>query len=202
MKKRLIVLSLIVIMLFSCGFSVSRQVPIVDKSQALQCIKDRNATQKFINSIDFIYEYSKKMKVDPSIVVVISCLETGYGKSNLFRNLNNPGGIKAVKGWRKFKTIEDGYKYMIDLLATYAGVNDNTDSYLYGVAKTTQDLGKYYWIENGVDKGYHDKVTTMIRIMQSYPKETYIKNPIQDKKKKSFKVIKMLEKILGRTFSS
>lgn len=161
-----------------CGFNVNSKIPIVDKSQVVQCVKDRKATNKFIENIDYVYKYSLEVGVDPSIVIAISCLETGYGHSNLFINYNNPGGIKSTYGWRRFDNIKDGYKYMINLLATYSGLR-NKSSRLYGKAKTTQELGNYYWVENGTDRGYHRQLTTMIKTMQSYPVKKEANNPVK-----------------------
>ena len=40
---------------------------------------------------------------------------------------------------------------------------------MYGKAKTTQQLGNYYWVENGCDAGYHRQLTRQIEKMRSYP---------------------------------
>ena len=140
------------------------------QEQVYQCMKDRNASKEFLEIIPFVYEYSKTLGVDPTIVLAISSIETGYGKSNLFRNYNNPGGIKSRSGWRRFDTLEDGYRYMINLLAIYAGIIGE-DRWQYNKAHTTEELGNYYWVENGVDRGYHKQLTTMIRTILRYPKK-------------------------------
>lgn len=164
--------------------------PLIDKSQTVQFLKDRNASKKMLNCIDFVYEYAESKGIDPSIIMAISSIETGYGKSRLFVYNNNPGGIKARNGWAHYDTIKDGYRAMINLMATYAGTNNNTGSYLYGKATTTQQLGNYYWVENGCDAGYHRQLTRQIEKMRSYPiiEEKPIKKPVvleQPQKKKS-----------------
>lgn len=183
MRTKIFVISLILLLSSNhvIAYDINKQPPLAHKSQVIQCVKDRKASKKFIDSVDFVYKYSQKLNVDATIVMAISCLETGYGKSNLFMNYNNPGGIRSRNGWKQFDSIEDGYKYMIELLATYSG-QINKSWRIYNKAITTEELGNYYWIENGVDKGYHNKLTVMIDTILSYPIErnndslTYRKN--------------------------
>ena len=168
-KKILILFIAFILTFLSCGSSNAYDIATkatTDISQARQFLTDRHASKKMMDSLDFIYDYCAEIGIDPTLVVAISSIETGYGKSNLFVNYNNPGGIKARSGWKRFDTIEDGYRYMIRLLATYAGlINEN--SWLYGKATTTQQLGNYYWVENGCDRGYHSQLTRQIKTIQS-----------------------------------
>ena len=159
---------------------IYNDAPLIDKSQTVQFLKDRNASKKMLDCVDFVYEYAESKGIDPSIIMAISSIETGYGKSRLFVYNNNPGGIKARNGWARYDTAKDGYRAMINLLATYAGTNNNTGSYLYGKATTTQQLGNYYWVENGCDSGYHRQLTRQIEKMRSYPiiEEKSIKKPV------------------------
>lgn len=174
MKKiKIFILMIIIIMssfIPSYSYDLKQEIPIVKKSQAYACMKDRHASKEFLDDIDFIYDYSSELGIDPSIIIAISAIETGYGKSHLFVAFNNPGGIKSVRhhGWERFATTKDGYKHMINLMATYAGII-NRHSYLFNKAPTTEQLGNYYWVENGRDAGYHKQLTRMIKIMQSYP---------------------------------
>ena len=169
-KKILILFIAFILTFLSCGSSNAYDIATkatTDISQARQFLTDRHASKKMMDSLDFIYDYCAEIGIDPTLVVAISSIETGYGKSNLFVNYNNPGGIKARSGWKRFDTIEDGYRYMIRLLATYAGlINEN--SWLHGKATTTQQLGNYYWVENGCDRGYHSQLTRQIKTIQSY----------------------------------
>ena len=173
----------------SYSYDLKQEIPIVKKSQAYACMKDRHASKEFLDDIDFIYDYSSELGIDPSIIVAISAIETGYGKSHLFVVFNNPGGIKGNHGWQRFTTTKDGYKHMINLMATYAGII-NRHSYLFNKAPTTEQLGNYYWVENGCDAGYHKQLTRMIKIMQNYP--------IKESEKKitsKTKLITLLQKI-------
>ena len=174
MKKLIVfVMAIIMCVTFSDGayaYPITyNDAPLIDKSQTVQFLKDRNTSKKMLDCVDFIYEYAESKGIDPSIIIAISSIETGYGKSRLFVYNNNPGGIKARNGWAHYDTIKDGYKAMINLMATYAGTNNNTSSYLYGKATTTQQLGNYYWVENGCDAGYHRQLTRQIEKMRSYP---------------------------------
>ena len=184
--KKLLVLFLAFMLIFLTGVS-SNAYDIATKattdiSQSRQFLEDRNASKKMLNSLEFIYDYCDEIGIDPTLVVAISSIETGYGKSNLFVNYNNPGGIRARNGWQRFDTIKDGYRYMIRLLATYAGLV-NKGSWLYGKATTTQQLGNYYWAENGCDHGYHNQLTRQIKTIQSY-------KVIKPKKEKSKEIKK------------
>lgn len=174
MKKSVVfviaIITCIVFSDFTYAYPITyNDAPLIDKSQTVQFLKDRNTSKKMLDCIDFVYEYAESKGIDPSIVMAISSIETGYGKSRLFVYNNNPGGIKARNGWAHYDTAKDGYRAMINLLATYAGTNNNTASYLYGKAKTTQQLGNYYWVENGCDAGYHRQLTRQIEKMRSYP---------------------------------
>ena len=190
MKKLIVfVIAIIMCIVFSSGtyaYPITyNDAPLIDKSQTVQFLKDRNTSKKMLDCVDFVYEYAESKGIDPSIIMAISSIETGYGKSRLFVYNNNPGGIKSRNGWAHYDTIEDGYKAMINLLATYAGTNNNTTSYLYGKATTTQQLGNYYWVENGCDSGYHRQLTRQIEKMRSYPiiKEKLVKKePVITKK--------------------
>ena len=185
MKKLIIfVMAIVMCIVFSSGtyaYPITyNDAPLIDKSQTVQFLKDRNASKKMLDCVDFVYKYAESKGIDPSIIMAISSIETGYGKSRLFVYNNNPGGIKARNGWARYDTAKDGYRAMINLLATYAGTNNNTGSYLYGKATTTQQLGNYYWVENGCDSGYHRQLTRQIEKMRSYPiiEEKPIKKPV------------------------
>ena len=178
MKKKLLIIVLAIIMCIACtsnslAYPLTYQdTPLIDKSQAEQFLKDRHASKKMLNCIDFIYEYGKEVGIEPGIVIAMSSIETGYGKSHLFVAHNNPGGIKSSRtgdGWAHYSSAKAGYRAMINLLATYAGINNNTGSYLYGVSKTTQGLAGIYWTNYGNDRGYHGMLSRQIEKIRSYP---------------------------------
>lgn len=137
--------------------------------QAIQFLEERNATKSFIDCVPFIYDYCEEVGIDATIVVAMSSIETGYGKSNLFVNKNNPGGMKARRGWLSFNTLEDGYRAMINKIAVMAGVR-KSKSYYYDSCYYIRDLGNIYWVENGCDKGYYNNLLIQMNKICSYEK--------------------------------
>lgn len=177
MSKKILVIILFIAMFLLCTSSSMAYPlsysgePLIDKSQAEQYLKDRHASKKMLNCLDFIYDYAEEVGIDPSEIVAMSAIETGFGKSHLFVAYNNPGGIKSShtsNGWAHYKTAKDGYKGMINLLATYDGLI-NKKSYLYGLSKTTEGLAGIYWTNYGNDLGYHKQLSKVIETMRSYP---------------------------------
>ena len=135
--------------------------------QAIEFLKDRNATKSMLDCVPFIYDYCEEVGIDATIVIGISSLETGYGKSNLFIRNNNPGGMKAHRGWMKFDTLEDGYRTMINKIAVMAGVRESK-SFYYNTCYYVRDLGNIYWVENGCDRGYYNNLISQMNKIASY----------------------------------
>lgn len=135
--------------------------------QAIEFLKDRNATKSILDCVPFIYDYCEEVGIDATIVIGISSLETGYGKSNLFIRNNNPGGMKARRGWMKFDTLEDGYRTMINKIAVMAGVRESK-SFYYNTCYYVRDLGNIYWVENGCDRGYYNNLISQMNKIASY----------------------------------
>lgn len=135
--------------------------------QAIEFLKDRNATKSMLDCVPFIYDYCEEVGIDATIVIGISSLETGYGKSNLFIRNNNPGGMKACRGWMKFDTLEDGYRTMINKIAVMAGVRESK-SFYYNTCYYVRDLGNIYWVENGCDRGYYNNLISQMNKIASY----------------------------------
>ena len=135
--------------------------------QAIEFLKDRNATKSMLDCVPFIYDYCEEVGIDATIVIGISSLETGYGKSNLFIRNNNPGGMKARRGWMKFDTLEDGYRTMINKIAVMAGVRESK-SFYYNTCYYVRDLGNIYWVENGCDRGYYNNLISQMNKIASY----------------------------------
>lgn len=154
--------------------------PTSTREQAKQFLIDRDATQQMIDQVDFIYEYCEEVGIDATIIIGISSLETGYGKSSLFVNKNNPGGMKARRGWLKFNTLEDGYRAMIDKIAVMAGVKESK-SFYYNSCKYVIDLGNVYWVENGCDKGYYRNLLKQMNKITSYKIKETKKEVVEDK---------------------
>lgn len=137
--------------------------------QAKQFLRDRNTSKEMIDQVDFIYEYCEEIGIDATIVVAMSSIETGYGKSRLFVRNNNPGGMKARRGWMSFDTLEDGYRTMINKIAVMAGVR-KSKSFYYNSCYYIRDLGNIYWVENGCDKGYYNNLIIQMNKICSYEK--------------------------------
>ena len=135
--------------------------------QAIEFLKDRDATKSMLDCVPFIYDYCEEVGIDATIVIGISSLETGYGKSNLFIRNNNPGGMKARRGWMKFDTLEDGYRTMINKIAVMAGVRESK-SFYYNTCYYVRDLGDVYWVENGCDRGYYNNLIRQMNKIASY----------------------------------
>lgn len=150
----------------------------VDISQARQFLINHNASPSLLESLDYIYEYSEEVGIDPSIIVAMATIETGYGKSNLFVKNNNPGGIKSLKGWARYENKQQGFKAMINLIATYAGIK-NPNSWLHGYSDTTEGLAGMYWT-NHEDAGYHTLLTKVINNMKRYEKKSTVNKTIQN----------------------
>lgn len=187
MKKRIILLLITLTLIIPClGYSESK--PLITTSntttpyQAEQFLRDRNTTEEMIDCIPFVYDYCEKVGIDATLIVGISSIETGYGKSNLCRNNNNPGGMKARRGWMKFKTLKDGYKAMIDKIAVMSGVK-KSNSYYYNSCKYIEDLGKIYWCENSVDYGYYNMLCKQMNTIKSYKKVDKEKETKKESKK-------------------
>ena len=80
---------------------------------------------------------------------------------------------------------------MINLIATYAGLM-NKHSYLYGYSKTTEGLAGMYWTNYGNDYGYHNQLTRMVKMMQSFPRGE--ETVVEDKPKETASEIKKYNK--------
>ena len=156
------------------------------KEQAIAFLEDRNTSKEMIDCIPFIYDYCDEVGIDATIIVGISSIETGYGKSRLFVRNNNPGGLKARRGWMKFDTPKDGYRYMINKIAAMAGVR-KSKSFYYNSCYYIRDLGNVYWVENGCDRGYYHNLVLQMNKIASYEIEEPIKPIVEVEKIKEHK---------------
>ena len=60
--------------------------------------------KEFIEKIAPIVIAENELRKNPlfsSVVIAQSCLETGYGRSNLMMKANAVFGIKATKSWKR-----------------------------------------------------------------------------------------------------
>ena len=185
MKKKIASLLIALILATPClCYSKNKPLIATDNTttpfQAEQFLKDRNATQEMIDCVDFVYDYCEEVGIDATLIIGISSIETGYGKSNLCRNNNNPGGMKARRGWMRFKSLKSGYKAMIDKIAVMSGVK-KSNSYYYNSCKYIEDLGNIYWCENSVDYGYYNMLIGQMNQIKSYRR--YVKKKVNKPKK-------------------
>lgn len=179
LKKLLIIVLVLFISIFlNCsGKLIIYAYPIMheptsDISQSRQFLEDRHASSKMIDSLEYIYKYSKKVGVDPTLIVAMSSIETGYGKSNLFVLNNNPTGMKSKNGWAKYDTANEGYKAMINHYALYAGhpqTESDKNSWLNGVAKDTTQMKGIWWGSTGTEGNYHKYLSIQVENIKRYP---------------------------------
>ena len=144
--------------------------PTSSESQCIQWLKDKNANQELIDLVPFIFKESIKVKVDPTLVIVQTSLETNYFKSDLCKSNKNTSGIKQrgnSSKYAKYDTYEEGLKAQIAHLALYAGNPQNWyyyTSWLDGWCTTVEQLTNR-WAE---DNSYSKKLLQMMSEIYSY----------------------------------
>ncbi len=90
-----------------------------------------------------IVEAAEKNGINPVLLTAIMMMETGRGTSNLFRNHNNPGGLRGSNGWMTFGTLKEGIE------STARTVKNLTEQAISETGKTKatltlDDLGGIY----------------------------------------------------------
>lgn len=88
---------------------------IPDDEKAIKNLNNK-FSDKLENKGKLIVELSKKNNVNPYLVAAISMHETANGTSLAIKSQNNPGGLFDNENLRSFKSLEDGFKFMIELL--------------------------------------------------------------------------------------
>ena len=107
--------------------------PSATYEQLYQWAVNNNASQTFLDNLQYIWDSSVEKGVDPILVATQCALETDYMRSLVFKSHNNTAGIKDTPTtYRTYDTIEDGIDAQIEHLMLYAGTSDDTDSWLYG----------------------------------------------------------------------
>lgn len=71
----------------------------------------------------YIYRLSEQYGIDPGFVMSVFILETGWGKSDLYKESNNPAGIVYNRSYRSYKSREEGIEDMYRLLRDYTKGN-------------------------------------------------------------------------------
>lgn len=122
--------------------------------------KKNNASKTYLDLLPYIYSESQEYGIDPVVVSVQCALETGFIKNgNSQSGGHNPAGIKAKHNtYARYESWEKGITAQIKLLAKYAGVYGNKQSWLYGKCKYVEGLAGL-WAE---DMKYSTKLLKMI----------------------------------------
>ena len=98
-------------------------VPTEEKQVEETTPKTETKTCKFNNEIACkIYEkaIANGLTHEQSVLVVsISAHETGYWKSEVFKNKNNFGGVMGKNGLREYSSLEEGLDHFVNLLTKY-----------------------------------------------------------------------------------
>lgn len=90
-------------------------------------LNNYNQFQIFVNSYDLnlgisshdFYTIFHEAGIDPNFALATFILETGWGKSNVWQNSNNPAGIKCGKIYCNYNSKKDGHIAMKNLLSAY-----------------------------------------------------------------------------------
>lgn len=133
--------------------------PSATYEQLYQWAVNNDASQTFLDNLQYIWDTSIEKGVDPILVATQCALETDYMRSLVFKSHNNTAGIKETPTtYRTYDTVEDGINAQIEHLMLYAGVSDDTDSWLYGWCPTVEGLAGR-WAE---DTQYSNKILSMM----------------------------------------
>lgn len=122
--------------------------------------KKNNASKTYLDLLPYIYSESQEYGIDPVVVSVQCALETGFiKKGNSQSGGHNPAGIKSKNNtYARYESWEKGITAQIKLLAKYAGVYGDKQSWLYGKCKHVEGLAGL-WAE---DMKYSTKLLKMI----------------------------------------
>lgn len=151
--------------------------PSATYDQLYQWAINNNASQTFLDNLQYIWDTSVKNSIDPILVATQCALETDYMRSLIFQTYNNTSGIKETSTtYRNYNTIEDGIDAQIEHLMLYAGVGYNTDSWLYGWCPTVEGLSGR-WAE---DTQYSDKILSMMNDVKNITVENDAEQIMED----------------------
>ena len=154
--------------------------PRATYEQLYQWAVNNNASQTFLDNLQYIWNASVEKGVDPILVATQCALETDYMRSLVFKTHNNTAGIKETQTtYRTYDTVEDGIDAQIEHLMLYAGASYDTDSWLYGWCPTIEGLAGR-WAE---DTQYSNKILSMmdeVKHIQDSSKEVETNSDKQD----------------------
>jgi hypothetical protein len=136
---------------------------IQDEKKVLSSKSDRGDSQETNKFNKFLKGelagYGKKIQafcgsyIEPELVIAIMRHESGEGTSKAIKELHNPGGIMGSKGLIKFKTLDHGVFYTVQLLTQYKKSGLVTLEQIQkqycpiGAANDPSGLNKY-WLPN------------------------------------------------------
>lgn len=106
-------------------------------------------TEEKINELgaeDLMPLYCEAYRVPYDLCMAIAVLETGWFKSDIYLNYNNPGGLMQNGEPMKFETVKDGVKYFIEnLYNNYFSKGYDTPEKIGPIYCPGPD--RYEWIE-------------------------------------------------------
>lgn len=155
--------------------------PSATYDQLYQWAINNNASQTFLDNLQYIWDTSVENNIDPILVATQCALETDYMRSLIFQTYNNTSGMKETSTtYRNYNTIEDGIDAQIEHLMLYAGVGYNTDSWLYGWCTTVEGLSGR-WAE---DTQYSDKILSMMNDVKNTTVENNTEQTVEKEENK------------------
>lgn len=104
---------------------------------------DKHFKDKLKGTGKYFIEYANKYDVDAGLMVAISCLESGYGTSDIAKKYNNVFGmLKPGRVPYKFSTVEEGIE---------KGISNLSRNYISQGLTELEDIGKKYCRETYKD---------------------------------------------------
>lgn len=108
----------------SIGYSTAlNEISAVQEEKDVLIAQNIQLTMQVEELADQEFSLKEKFKIaaevysiDEKMLYAIAKLETGNFTSSLFKNNNNPGGIKSGSGWAKYDTEFQGIMEMARLL--------------------------------------------------------------------------------------
>lgn len=131
--KKLAIIGLLIFEVVLCGAAIEPHIPtlkICDPMAHIQCIavtavpeepEEEPITEEpeELTTEELIISEAKAARVDPSLAVAISRLETGHWTSYAYTYHNNVGGLSDNEVPRSYATVEDGVKAFVNCLVSY-----------------------------------------------------------------------------------
>lgn len=87
---------------------------------------DESLKGEMSGQIEYFYDRSIELGLDPVYVVALAAWETGDGTSNICVNKHNFGGMRSGGEWTRFESKEAGIEAFLNLLVSYAEKGSDT----------------------------------------------------------------------------